>query len=135
MEKYNHDCIAGDSPQESAIRFLLRHAECQRVLAISAWGEPSPLAIAVPERDPNNTAQPTASVRSLVAAAALAVAVVASPMTSESVAANESFRSRFSPAYAAARHLPPPKRALSPGLRRTVGSSPRLEGTCGVVAA
>jgi hypothetical protein len=131
MEKHNDYRLDGDSPQESAIRFLLRHAECQRVLAISAWDDRQPSAVAVSEGDTDNTVQPTASMRSPVTA----VAAVPNAVSSESVAANESFLRRFAQAYAAARHPTPSKRILATGSRAAAGPGTRQVSEAEMAAA
>jgi hypothetical protein len=99
--------VASNSPQELAIRFLLRHAQCQKTL--TARIEMALWKLAVEAHTP----QHAVSKREFRAADAARAA------PSNGVVSEDSFLARFSQAYAAARHSPLPKRALEARSLRT----------------
>lgn len=124
MEEVIEHSIAGDSPQKLAIRFLLRHAEPRRALTIGAENSGPQPAASVQRLDTATTRQDA------VSTGKLAAAVVAGRTPPLAAAPEGSFLGRFSQAYAAARHLPPARRASEAGSRRTNGSStPRSSGS------
>lgn len=129
MEEVIEHIISGNSPQELAIRFLLRHAECLRALTIGADNNALQSAASVQMLDTGTTRQEAAG------AGKPAAAMVAGRTPPLPVAPEGSFLGRFSQAYAAARHLPPPKRASEPGSRRTTGSgTSRSSGSASAAA-
>ena len=95
--------VASNSPQELAIRFLLRHAQCQKTLTTRIEGALWKLAVDAPRRNDARTPQQAISKGEFKAADA------ARATPSNRVAAEGSFLARFSQAYAAARQSPAPK--------------------------
>ncbi|MFC5527455.1 hypothetical protein ACFPPA_17060 [Rhodanobacter ginsengisoli] len=129
MEEVIEPITATHSPQESAIRFLLRHAQCQRALTIKVENACAQLAAETRALDTATTRQAAAGTRPPVAA------VVEDGTPARPVAPEGSFLGRFSQAYAAARHLPLPRRGSETGSRRSAGSSaPRSTESASAVA-
>ncbi|MEO8995526.1 MAG: hypothetical protein ABI299_13100 [Rhodanobacter sp.] len=100
------DCVnAQSSPEELAIHFLLRHAECRRALMSSGEKRAQPARVA-----------PVLALRSKPADVPVAPTSVASPDVTPVLvgvpASEESCAARFSRAYAAARHLSAADNAL-----------------------
>lgn len=108
--------VASNSPQELAIRFLLRHAQCQKTLTARIEKALWKLAVDAPRRNEAHTPQQAVSKCEFKAADA------ARAVPSNGVASEDSFLARFSQAYAAARHSPLPKRALEARSLRTGGT-------------
>lgn len=109
--------VASNSPQELAIRFLLRHAQCQKTLTARIEGALWKLAVDAPRCNEAHTPQQAISEGEFKAAEA------ARATPSNGVASEDSLLARFSQAYAAARHSPVPKRALEARSLRTGGTS------------
>lgn len=104
---------ASNSPQELAIRFLLRHAQCQGTLTAKIEGALWKLAADAQSRNATREPQEATGKDKLEAADAAAATAP------NRIAPEGSFLARFSKAYAAARHLPVSKARSS----RTGGSN------------
>jgi hypothetical protein len=106
---------ATDSPQELAIRFLLRHAECLRMLTGAAVQQHrQPPAARPPAPEATTVRQAPLDAGKPVAAAVL--------RRTRKPAAEGSFSARFAQAYAAARHPSASKRTAAAGSRKATGS-------------
>lgn len=107
MEEVN----ARNSPQELAIRFLLRHAECQRMLIGTASQERQPAEANAQRSDTTNAIDKGK------------FADIGALSCTQKPTLEGSFSARFSQAYAAARQLSSSKRAADAGSRRMTGSN------------
>ncbi len=129
MEEIIEPITATNSPQELAIRFLLRHAECRSALTIEVENACLQLAADAQGLDAATIRQAAAGTGKPVAA------VVDGGTPARPVAPEGSFLGRFAQAYAAARHLPTTRRGSESGSRRVAGASaPRSNGSASAVA-
>ena len=109
--------VASNSPQELAIRFLLRHAQCQKTLTARIEGALFTLAADEPLRNKPRMPKEAGRVGEFKADDAARAAA------SHGTDSQDSFLARFSQAYAAARHSQAPKKALGARSPRADSSS------------
>ena len=128
MEEVIDYVNAQNSPQEWAIHFLLRHAECRMALmdetgdgGQSERAKPASAA-AAERRDVTATHKPAGS-------------DAASGLPLRAVAVEESCAARFSRAYAAARHSRAPENTRGAAARTPVRSNPARAMNCTVATA